>query len=45
MLRRYTPVNITKKPQSRDMVFTASEVLKPPYKMKEAVRVAVVNVT
>jgi hypothetical protein len=30
MLRRETPVKITRKPQSREMVFTASDVLKPP---------------
>jgi hypothetical protein len=45
IFRRYTPVKITKKPLRRDNVLTASEVLKPPYKMKEAHRVAVVKVT
>jgi hypothetical protein len=30
ILRRYTPVNITRNPLSRDNVLTASEVLKPP---------------
>ena len=34
-----------RKPQRREMVFTASEVLKPRKRMKEAQSVAVVNVT
>jgi hypothetical protein len=45
MLRRYTPVNMTRKPLRSDKVLTASDVLKPPYKMNEAQRVAVVKVT
>jgi hypothetical protein len=45
MFRRYTPVNMTRKPLRSDKVLTASDVLKPPYKMNEAQRVAVVKVT
>lgn len=44
-LRRYTPVKVTRKPQSRERVLTISVVLKPLKRMKEAQRVAVVNVT
>lgn len=44
-LSRYTPVNVTKKPQSSERVLTGSLVLKPEKRMKEAQRVAVVNVT
>lgn len=43
--RRYTPVKVTRKPQSSDSVLTGSVVLKPLNKMNEAQRVAVVNVT
>lgn len=43
--RRYTPVKMTRNPQSRDMVLTASVVLNPLKRMKEAQRVAVVKVT
>lgn len=32
-------------PHSSDIVLTASEVLKPPYSIKDAQSVAVVNVT
>ena len=42
---RYTPVNIVRKPQSKLMVLTASVVLKPRKRMKDAVRVNVVKVT
>jgi hypothetical protein len=44
-LRRYTPENITKNPQSSEIVFIAEVVLKPLNKINEAHRVAVVNVT
>lgn len=44
-LRRYTPVNITRNPHSKDIVFTASVVLKPRKSIKEAQSVAVVKVT
>lgn len=43
--RRYTPANVTRKPQRSESVFTASLVLKPENRMNEAHRVAVVNVT
>ena len=43
--RRYTPVKIVRKPQRREMVFTASVVLKPWKRMKLAVKVQVVKVT
>jgi hypothetical protein len=36
---------MTRKPERREMVLTASVVLKPPKRMKDATRVAVVNVT
>ena len=42
---RYTPVNITKNPLSKERVFTASVVLKPRKRMKEATNVKVVKVT
>lgn len=45
VFRRYTPVNMIRKPQSREIVLTASEVLNPPNKMKDARMVALVNVT
>jgi hypothetical protein len=38
-------VKIVRKPQRREMVLTASVVLKPRKRMKEAVRVQVVKVT
>lgn len=44
-LSKYTPVKVTKKPQIREIVLTVSVVLKPPKRMNEAQRVAVVNVT
>jgi len=44
-LRRYTPVKMTRKPQRREIVLTASVVLNPRKRMKEADRVAVVKVT
>lgn len=45
MFKRYTPENIIRKPQSSEMVLTASVVLKPLNRMNEAQSVAVVNVT
>lgn len=45
MFKRYTPEKIIRKPQSSEMVLTASVVLNPLNRMKEAQRVAVVNVT
>lgn len=44
-LSRYTPVKMTRKPLSRERVLTASDVLKPPYRIKDAHSVAVVKVT
>lgn len=44
-LRRYTPENITRNPQRREMVFTAEVVLKPRKRRKEAMSVQVVKVT
>jgi len=44
-LSRYTPVKIVRNPQRREMVFTASVVLKPLKRIKEAIRVKVVKVT
>lgn len=44
-LRRYTPVNMTRKPLIREMVFTLSVVLNPLNRMNEAHSVAVVKVT
>jgi hypothetical protein len=38
-------VKIVRKPQRREMVLTASVVLKPRKRMKEAMRVKVVKVT
>jgi hypothetical protein len=43
--RRYTPVKVTRKPQSNESVLTGSVVLKPLKRMKEAQSVAVVKVT
>lgn len=43
--RRYTPVKMMRKPQSREMVLTASVVLNPWNRIKEAQSVAVVKVT
>jgi hypothetical protein len=43
--RRYTPVKMMRNPQSSEMVLTASVVLNPLKRMKEAQRVAVVKVT
>lgn len=43
--RRYTPVNVMRKPHNSDRVLTVSVVLKPENRMKEAQRVAVVKVT
>jgi hypothetical protein len=42
---RYTPENMTKNPQRREIVFMAEVVLNPLKSMKEAHRVAVVKVT
>ena len=42
---RYTPVKMVRKPQSKLIVLTASVVLKPRNRIKEAVRVKVVKVT
>lgn len=42
---KYTPENMIKKPQRREIVLTLSVVLNPWKSMKEAVRTAVVNVT
>jgi len=44
-LRRYTPEKMMRKPHSREIVLTGSEVLKPRKRMKDAQRVAVVKVT
>ena len=44
-LSRYTPVKMTRKPQSSEMVLTASVVLKPRKRMKDATSVEVVKVT
>lgn len=44
-LSRYTPVNVTRKPDRRERVFVTSVVLKPLKRMKDAQSVAVVNVT
>ena len=44
-LRRYTPENITRKPQSNDIVLIAEVVLNPLNRMNDAQSVAVVNVT
>ncbi len=44
-LSRYTPVKVMRKPHSSERVLTVSVVLKPENRMKEAQRVAVVNVT
>lgn len=38
-------MKVTRKPQRRESVLTTSVVLKPLKRMKEAQRVAVVNVT
>lgn len=38
-------MKMTRKPLRSEIVFTASVVLKPRKRMKEATRVAVVNVT
>jgi hypothetical protein len=43
--RRYTPVNIIVNPQSSEMVFVMSVMLKPWKRTKDAVRTAVVKVT
>lgn len=44
-LSRYTPEKMMRKPQSRDIVFTAEVVLKPWKRRHEAMRVQVVKVT
>lgn len=43
--KRYTPEKIVRNPQSNEMVLTASLVLNPLKRIKEAHSVAVVNVT
>ena len=44
-LRRYTPEKMMRKPQRREIVFTAEVVLKPWNKRKDATSVHVVKVT
>lgn len=45
ILSKYTPVKMTRNPARSEIVLTASDVLKPPYRMNEATNVAVVKVT
>ena len=44
-LSRYTPEKMMRKPQRREIVFTAEDVLKPWKRRHEAMRVQVVKVT
>jgi hypothetical protein len=44
-LSKYTPEKMMRKPQRREMVFTADVVLKPWKRRKDATRVQVVKVT
>jgi hypothetical protein len=44
-LSKYTPEKMMRKPQRREIVFTADVVLKPWKRRKDATRVQVVKVT